>query len=187
MIDVIMDTTDSDRLHAASCLLLHDQRMAWPCQALQAAGVPGVQGGSMFVIVLALLVVLSLHALITGRTLSPSVQALGPRTVRVLGGVGLALALFSYLIDRTHNRVIATIALGGDPRVRRAPSRDGPGTRRLGSRAESRVRACLGPGRYRDGPALRRQAVGVFPVDLRILRVPGRHALLPAPAVARGA
>ena len=113
MLDVIMDTTDSDRLHAASCHLLHDQRMAWPCQALRTAGVPGGQGGAMFVIVLALLVVLSLHALVTGRTLSPSVQALGPRTVRVLGGLGLAFALFSYLLDRTHDRVIATVALGG--------------------------------------------------------------------------
>jgi hypothetical protein len=66
----------------------------------------------MLLIVLTLLCVLSLHALITGRTLSPSVQTLGPRTVRALGGVGLAFALFSYLIDRTHDRVIATIALG---------------------------------------------------------------------------
>ncbi len=76
------------------------------------AGVPGGQGRSMLVIVLALLLVLSLHALLTGRTLSPSVQALGPRTVRALGGAGLAFALVSSLIDRTHDRVIATIALG---------------------------------------------------------------------------
>jgi hypothetical protein len=112
MLEVIIDTIDSDRLHAASCHILYDKRMAGRCPVLQTAGVPGVQGRSMFVIVLALLCGLSLHALITGRTLSPSVQALGPRTVRVLGGVGLAFALFSYLIDRTHDRVIAAIALG---------------------------------------------------------------------------
>jgi hypothetical protein len=85
--------------------------MAGPCQALQTAGVPGGASSGPGP-VLALLIVLSLHALITGRTLSPSVQARGPRTVRVLGGVGLAFALFSYLIDRTHDRVIAMIALG---------------------------------------------------------------------------
>src|SRR5208282_474194 len=97
MLDVMIDTTDSDRLHAASCHILYDlydERMAGPCQALQTAGVPGGQGRATLEIVLALLFVLSLHALITGRTLSPSVQALGPRTVRVLGGVGLACALF---------------------------------------------------------------------------------------------
>lgn len=109
MLDVIIDPADSDRLHAAFGHTLYEERMAGTCQALQTAGVPG---GASSGPVLALLVVLSLHALVTGRTLSPSVQALGPRTVRVLGGVGLAFALFSYLIERTHDRVITTIALG---------------------------------------------------------------------------
>jgi hypothetical protein len=113
MLDVVMYTTDIHRVHAAFCHILHDTRMAGPRQTLRTAGVPGAQGRSMLVIVLALLVVLSLHALITGRTLSSSVRALGPRTVRFLGGVGLAFALLGYLIERTHDRVIATIALVG--------------------------------------------------------------------------
>jgi hypothetical protein len=112
MLDVLLAATDSKRLHADFCHIVDDEGMAGPAEALQTAGVPGGVGGSTLVIVLAFLFVLSLHALITGRALSPSVQARGPRTVRVLGGVGLAFALFGYLIDRTHDRVLATIGLG---------------------------------------------------------------------------
>ena len=38
MLDVIIDTTDSDRLHAAFCHIVYDERMASLCQALQKAG-----------------------------------------------------------------------------------------------------------------------------------------------------
>ena len=50
----IMNTIDSNRLHAAFCSVLYDQRIAGPGQALQTAGIAGGQGRSMLVIVLAL-------------------------------------------------------------------------------------------------------------------------------------
>jgi hypothetical protein len=75
-------------------------RMAQPSQEIQMAGVPGGGGREMLAPLLVVLFVLGLHAVITGRTLSPSVQARGPRTVRVIGGVALAFAVVAYLVDR---------------------------------------------------------------------------------------
>jgi len=74
--------------------------MAQSCPEIQVAGVPGGGGRGMLAPLLVVLFVLGLHAVITGRTLSPSLQARGPRTVRVIGGVGLAFAVLMYLVDR---------------------------------------------------------------------------------------
>jgi hypothetical protein len=86
------------------------ERVAEPSEAFQAAGVPGSQNGPMLELLLVALFALSLHALVTGRTLSPSVQARGPRTVRVLGGVGLVFAIVGFVLDQTH--VLATVPVG---------------------------------------------------------------------------
>jgi hypothetical protein len=58
------------------------------------------------------LLALSLHALVTGRTISESTRELGPRTIRMLGGLGIALVVLSYFLIRTRDRILLTLALG---------------------------------------------------------------------------
>jgi hypothetical protein len=63
--------------------------MAQPCQEIQVAGVPGGGGRGMLAPLLVVLFALGLHAVITGRTLSPSLQARSAKaTIRIIAHRG---------------------------------------------------------------------------------------------------
>jgi hypothetical protein len=66
-------------------------------------------------VVLVVVAVLSTHALVTGRPLSPSLQHLGPRSVRLLGSLGIAVVLLACaaFLDPADERVWTTIGLSG--------------------------------------------------------------------------